>query len=250
VTAGEAARPLLVYAPGSIAPFQKAIRDGFHAEDAGCDVRFCQPAYSGLLAAQILNGAPADVFISANRRYIEELRTAGLVVAPRAIAGNRLCLIVRADRVGEIAVTADLTRDNVRLLIPPAESDPLGAYVEELFAQLGLTEAFERKRRRGEIADDLRALPERLATGTVDAALVYATSAPQLAPSGVAVALSPAENMSGRIVFTAGAVRRAGAQHPAADRFVAYLAEGPGQTLLVQAGFLPAEVALGAATHP
>ena len=71
-------RPLALFAPGSLLPVQAAIRSGFAAA-TGAEVVFAPPAYSGVLAARILAGAAADVFVSADPVSMAPLVAAGLL---------------------------------------------------------------------------------------------------------------------------------------------------------------------------
>lgn len=236
------ARALALFAPGSLAGLRETLPRAFARVAPETELVFHPPAYSGLLAAQILAGARADVFVSANRAHMADLHVAGLVPVPRVLAGNRLALVVREGLVGQIVTLADLVRPALRLVVPPAETDPLGRYTEDLFAQAGLTAAITAKRSAGEILDELGALPLLLAERRVDAAIVYASSAP-LFPASAVVPLPPNLDLHDRIAFTVGAVLRDGRRHPAADRLVDFLVGPDGQALLVEAGFLPASTA-------
>lgn len=236
-------RPLALFAPGSLLPVQAAIRSGFAAA-TGAEVVFAPPAYSGVLAARILAGAAADVFVSADPVSMAPLVAAGLVPRPRDLAGNRLAVVARraldlgpGDSGGTIGLAA-LAADGVRLLLPPAATDPLGRYAAEAFARAGLTDAIARKRARGEVCDDLPTLAAGLRDGTVDTAVVYATSAPQFAHADVRP-LPPALDLHDRIRFVVGTVRRPGAPpHPAADSLVGWLSAPAGRAVLRNAGFV------------
>lgn len=232
------ASPLVIFAPGSLLPVQEPLREAFARMDAGADLRFHPPTYSGLLARQIQEGAAADLFISASWDYLEALRRDGFVPEPKVLAGNRLALLVRPGAMDRVRCLDDLAQPGVRLLIPPPDNDPLGQYTEELFSRAGLSAAVAEKRGRGEVLDDLPTLGARLAAGEVDAAIVYATLARSLGGIATVVSLPEPYDLSDRIVFGAGAVVRHGSRHPAADRFVAFLLEDGGQAILTRAGFL------------
>ncbi len=233
-----ARRSLTVFAPGSFNPVRSALRDRFRDLRPDVELVFHPPAYSGLLAAQILAGAPADVFVSANRRYVEDLHRAGLVPAPRILAGNRLGLVVRADLAGTVRAVIDLARGGLRLLVRPHTTDPLGQYAAELLDRAGLADAIARKRAAGEVIGELGQLSTLLAHGQVDAAIAYATAVAGLPPSAVPVPLPPSLDLHDRIVFAVGALARDGKSHPAAEPFVDYLLGPVGQRVLERAGFL------------
>ena len=207
---------------------------------------FHPPTHSGLLAQQILAGGAADVFISAGWRYVVELHEAGLLPHPEVIAGNRLALLVRPDLAAEIRGVQDLARPGLRLLVPPAASDPLGQYTVELFSLAGMEDAIAEKRRRGEISEHLGGLHDTLASVGVDAVVLYASMLEAFSHAGTAIPLAAPHDMNDRIVFGAGAIVRDGHMHPTAARFVAFLVGTLGQSLLTQAGFLPRSHALRA----
>ncbi len=196
---------------------------------------------TGHLAAAILAGDPVDVFISANRRYMEQVRDAGLVGDFYVFARNALCMFVRKERVGDINNLADIGRSDVRTMVAPAESDPGGAYTVELIERAELTGIFEEQKQRGNImvAGTGRPMPELIASGEVDAIILYRSLAGRF-PDFEVVLLPPELDMSDRNVFTVGAIVRDGRKHPMADAFTVMLFSPAGQELLERNGFLPA----------
>ncbi|MFT4039330.1 MAG: substrate-binding domain-containing protein [Thermomicrobiales bacterium] len=230
--------PLRIFAPGSLWPVQAVILAGFRREAPGVAAEFAPPAYSGVLAQQILAGAPADVFISANMRYVEDLHAAGLIAAPSPLARNRLLLLARRGLEPPMRGVADLARPGLRLVLPPAGSDPLGAYAAAMLDEAGLTAAIIAKRERGEVLETLGALREGLASGAVDAAIVYGHMAAMF-PAAEAVSLPSEQDWHDRVVFGIGAVTRAAALHPAAATFVDWMRHGEGRQILLRAGFTP-----------
>ena len=235
--------PLRLFLPGAFANMGDALSEGFAALAPGVELEFHTFVPSGVLAREIIAGAPADVYVSANLRFMDEVRRAGLAPAPRPLAGNRLCLIVRPDRAHLVAALADLTRDGLRVVTPQAETDPCGQYVREMFARAGLTTAMEGKAARGELLHSLGSgdLPAFLADDRADAGVFYVSEALALGATVVAVALPPALDMRDQIVFTIAAIVRYGRSHPAAERFVAFLTGPDGQRLLRGFGFLEAD---------
>jgi len=231
--------PLVVFAPGSMLPVQDTLSRGFAGLDLQTPVEWHPPNHSGILAREILQGAAADVFISANWLYVDELHQAGLVPQAEVLAGNRLVMLVRSDVVSQVRELADLTQPGLRVFVPPLELDPLAQYIAALFARARLSDAIAEKQARGEVAEHVMGLREGFATGNVDAAILYATLLPMLPAGATVVALPPDLDMHDLIVFGVGAVVRDSRQHPAAGRFVDFLIGSAGQSILQDAGFLP-----------
>lgn len=233
----DAAAPLRIYAPGSLRPVQDAILTGFHAAEPGVRAEFAPPAYSGVLAQQIRDGAPADVFISAHVRYVDQLHAAGLVAQPHPLARNRLLLVSRAELNPPLDDLADFARGGLRVVIPPP-IDPLGEYALEMLERAGLADAIARKREQGEVRENLASLRSWLDEGDVDASVLYASMADSF-PALRVTTLPPEQDMHERVVFGIGAIERESKSHPAAGRFVDWMLGEEGQAVLLQGGFLP-----------
>src|SRR5919198_6320603 len=107
---------LRVCMPGVFAGCAEQIRDSFVRAEPAALLSFLPFRPTGLLASDILGGAEADVFVSANWQYMDDLRRAGLVHEPRVIARNRLCIVVAAEHGGTIAGLADLAKPGVRVV--------------------------------------------------------------------------------------------------------------------------------------
>ena len=128
-------------------------------------------ASSASLAAQIVDDAPVDVFISADRAQIERLRRAGFSDAqPQVVARNSLVIAVEAGNPLLLADLGDLSRDDV-LVALAASGVPLGEYSREMLsaANIEVTPVTFEADARGVLA--------KVALGEVDAGIVYATDA-------------------------------------------------------------------------
>lgn len=229
--------------PGAFAGLADLIRRRFGSVEPGVELTFHAFVPSGVLAREILDGARADVYVSANQRYMDELHRAGLVPASYRLAGNRLCIIVRPERVETIGSLQEVASQGVRLVTPQSQTDPCGQYVLELFDRAGLAEVMREKETRGELLHSFGSgdLPAFLANGRADAGLLYRSEAQALGGQVVTVYLPPAWDLHERISFTIGAVSRDGRENPLAGRFVDFMRSPIGQSLLREHGFLPAQ---------
>jgi molybdate transport system substrate-binding protein len=188
-------------------------------------------AGSNTLAAQIRQGAPADVFAAASPKLPDELHAAGLVGKPVVFAHNALVLIVpRANRAG-IGGVGDLDRRGVKLVVAAA-GVPAGDYTREVLAKLGKSDLVARAVSQ---ESDVREVLSKVALGEADAGFVYATDAKAAGRKVKAIAL-PARAQP-RVASEVAVV--AGGDEQAARDFVDELRGERGQSALRAAGFLP-----------
>ncbi|MGR7024433.1 molybdate ABC transporter substrate-binding protein [Geodermatophilus sp. URMC 62] len=134
----------------------------------GLDVQF-NFAGSSALATQLTQGAPADVFASANGTQMSVVTDAGLADGdPTVFTGNVLEIAVPAGNPAGITGLADFGREELTLAVCAPEV-PCGAAAEDVFAAAGVTARPDTQE------EDVRAALTKVELGEVDAALVYAT---------------------------------------------------------------------------
>ncbi|WEF25669.1 molybdate ABC transporter substrate-binding protein [Paracoccus sp. S3-43] len=134
-------------------------------------------AGSNALAKQIIEGAPADIFISANVEWVDEVEKADLVTERQDILGNRLVLIGHGDAAPvEISAETDLAAllGGGKLAMALADSVPAGQYGKAALENLGLWDGVQ-----ADVAqsDNVRAALALVATGEAPLGIVYATDA-------------------------------------------------------------------------
>jgi molybdate transport system substrate-binding protein len=187
-------------------------------------------AGSDQLAAQIREGAPADVYAAANEKLPEELYGEGLVEKPQVFATNTLVLIVPADNPKNIDSVQDLTADGVTYVMA-AEGVPVGDYTREVLADLG---------EQGLVAgaasyeQDVRDVSSKVALGEADAGFVYATDATAAGSDVTSIALPASSQPPIRYGIT---VVSASDDQAGAEAFVAEVLGPQGQADLRAAGF-------------
>lgn len=131
---------------------------------------------SGQLTQQIKQGAPFDVFLSANTRFVEELAAEGLIRSDsvRPYARGRLTLAVGPSAAPLISGPADLARPEIKAIaIANPDVAPYGIAAREALEAAGLWESLGGKVVRAESVDQAR---QFLATGNADAAFVSASA--------------------------------------------------------------------------
>ena len=135
-------------------------------------------ASSGALQRQIENGAPADVFISAAAKQMNELQQKNLLVAGtrRNLLSNRLVLVVPANaKSSGVSNLNSLSDVRVkRIAIGDPRSVPAGQYAQEALTKAGL---WNRLKPKYVLANNVRQVLQFVEAGNADAALVYLTDA-------------------------------------------------------------------------
>lgn len=165
---------------------------------------------SGTLQKQIQEGAPADLFISAASRNMDEFVNAGLAVADshvQLLAGE-LVVIVPADDGNDINGLRDLEGDRMkRIAIGIPESVPAGGYAKEALEGEQLWERLQDKLVQ---AKDVRQVLQYVETGNADAGFVYRTDA--VASDKARIAFAVSADSHAPILYPAAIV--AASKHP------------------------------------
>jgi molybdate transport system substrate-binding protein len=183
---------------------------------------------SSTLATQIANGAPADVFASADEANMRKVVDAELAVAvPTAFAGNRLEIAVAAGNPKKIGALADLARADV-VLVLAAPTVPAGRYALEALTKAGVTV----KPVSQEV--DVRAVLNKVSLGEADAGIVYVTDVRSAAGRVTGVAIPEEQQVVARYLI---AVVKGSKNAQLANRFVDYLMSPNGQSILAEFGF-------------
>ncbi|MCU0568755.1 MAG: molybdate ABC transporter substrate-binding protein [Oculatellaceae cyanobacterium Prado106] len=188
---------------------------------------------SGALQQQILNGAPADIFISAGKKQMDALEQQGLLVpgTRQNFVTNRLVLIVPGNATG-VTRFEDLAKAEVRrVAIGEPRSVPAGQYAEETLKNLKIWEQVQPKFM---MASNVRQVLAAVESGNADAGLVYATDARISAQ--VRVVATAAENLHAPIVYPMAVLKRT-QNLSAAKAYLEFLASDATQAVMKQAGF-------------
>ena len=213
-------------------PVQEMARD-FEARNQGTQVRVSFGA-SSHLARQIQLGAPLDVFISADEKWITGLVDRGLVEAGDdfRLAGNRLVVVAASDREIEVRNAHDLLDTSVESIALPGAAVPLGGYARQWLETLGLLRALTP---RLVVTEHARASVVAVDQRHAAAAIVYATDARQARASRIVYVIPESEQPS--IVYAA-ALTRQGRNSSDALGFYRFLMGPDAGRALEAAGFL------------
>lgn len=164
---------VLVFAAASTTNALDAIRRSF-TRQTGIEVRTSY-ASSATLAQQIVHGADADLFLSADPKWAEHLAKNNLVAQRCDLLGNQLVIVVPADSRLELKAPDDLLSAAVEhLAMGDPQGVPAGKYARQALQKLGLWERVQTKAVPGA---DVRQALSYVETGAAEAGIVYATDA-------------------------------------------------------------------------
>jgi molybdate transport system substrate-binding protein len=219
------AETVTVFAAASLTEAFKTIGKEFEAANPGTKVEF-NFAGSSTLARQILEGAPADVFASADEENMEKVRAQ--VSSPQIFAGNRLAIIVPRGNPKKVASVPDLAKPGLTVSLA-APVVPIGRYAREVFAKAGVAVP------QSSSEVDVKAVATRVAMGEADAGIVYTTDVAAARQKVEGVAIPDALNVRARYPI---ATVKASKNDTGALAFVRFVLSPEGRKVLTGAGFL------------
>lgn len=174
-------RMLTVYAAASLTNAFTEMGEAFEASYPGVTVAF-NFGGSQNLRTQIEQGAPADVFASANTREMEALVASNFVAAdaPNVFLTNQLVVILPKDNPAGITSLADLSKPGLKLVLA-AEEVPAGRYAREILEKLNAMfgAGFNEKVLANVVSneDNIRQAVTKVQLGEADASIVYISDA-------------------------------------------------------------------------
>ena len=225
--AGRADGELLVSAAASLTDAFAEMETVFEAANPGVDVVFNFGA-SSTLREQILEGAPLDVFASANTSNMEQVVAAGETVGePRIFARNLLQIAVPAGNPAGVTSLADFA-DEELLVGLCAQGVPCGDFAREVLAEAGVVPAVDTHE------PDVRSLLTKVEAGELDAAITYVTDVTSAANGVEGVDIPEEDNVVANypIAVLAGAMNQG-----TAGAFIDFVLSDEGQTILADFGF-------------
>lgn len=166
---------LVVFAAASLTEAFADAETAFESAHPGVDVRL-NFAGSQVLATQLLEGARADVFASANAAQIDRVRGAGRVRDSHVFAVNHLVVATPPDNPADVDGVEDLGRPGLRVVLA-GPAVPAGAYARRALGTLGVEDAVLANVVSNE--DSVRGVVSKLVLGEADAGLIYASDAEQ-----------------------------------------------------------------------
>jgi molybdate transport system substrate-binding protein len=238
--AGGASGELQVYAASSLKAALAKAGDAWHAANPGSTLTISTDS-SSALETKIEQGAPADVFLSADTVNPKKLVDAGLASgAAVPFAGNRLVLIVPKGNPAGIQSPKELARPGLKI-IAAGDTVPITTYATQLVANLAMEPGYPPDFATAYAAnvasqeDNVSGIVSKVELGEGDAGLVYVTDA-RASGKVDTIDLPGSANVPAAY---AGVVVKATRNPEGAKAFLDWLAGPDGQAILASFGFLP-----------
>jgi molybdate transport system substrate-binding protein len=185
-------------------------------------------AGSNTLVSQIIQGAPADVFASADTKNMQKLVTAGLVDTPVTFARNKLEIAVAPGNPHGVTGLADLTKPGISVVLEAA-GVPAGDYTRQVLAAKHLSVTPK------SLETDVKSALAKVTSGEADATVVYVTDVTAAGATAAGVPIADADQPA--ITYPI-AVVKATKNAAAAQAFVNSAVSGDVQMALEAAGFV------------
>lgn len=187
---------------------------------------------SNVVARQVVEGAPADVLITADRRTMQIAAEAGVVGQRTVVARNRLALVVEPANPERIGSLRDLGRPGLKVVLcDPAV--PCGRLAAELLAEAEVPLS------PASLEENVGAAVGKVALGEADATIAYGSDVQSAEGRVEEVDVPEAESSEVTAVYPAAVVKGTPRQ-ALAERLIRYMASDEGQRVFARAGFLPA----------
>ena len=231
---------LTIYGAASLKAVLAKVQTTYQTSNPGTTLAISTDS-SSALETKIEQGAPADVFLSADTANPQKLVDKGLAAGTvTKFAGNLLTIIVPTAHPAGIQTPADLAKAGVKI-ITCGDTVPIAKYAAQLVANLakqpGYPADFVAQYTANIVSkeDNVAAVVSKIGLGEGDAGVVYMTDA----KTSTAVTAIPVPDAANVPATYGGVVVKASSNVAAAQAFLAWLAGPDGQAILASFRFLP-----------
>jgi len=232
---------MTVFAAASLTELFTEIKGVFEKANPGVTVQY-NFGGSPTLVTQLTQGAPADVFASADQPNMENAVKGGVIAGtPQTFVKNKLVIIVPKENKTGITAPKDLAKPGVKFDTTQVDV-PVGKYTQQVldnFSKLPDYGAdFKVKVNTNTVSqeDNVKAVVQKVQLGEADAGIVYATDAQAVKDKLTIIAIPDAQNV---IATYPVALVKDAKQAALGQQFVDYLLSADGQAILRKYGFAP-----------
>jgi molybdate transport system substrate-binding protein len=218
---------ITVFAAASLTDAFNAVGAAFTKANPNAKVTFSFDASSALVA-QLTQGAPADLFASADTANMDKLTKAGLNgAAPVNFATNLLSIIVAPGNPKGITGVADLAQPDLKVVLC-AEGVPCGTYAKQILdaAKVTVTPV--------SMEQNVKGVVTKVTAGEADAGIVYTTDVKAAGDAAEAVAIPADINVVAKYPI---ATVKTSTKTDVDNAFIAFVLGTEGQTILAKYGF-------------
>ena len=231
---------LIVFAAASLTDSFEAIAEEFEIINPNVDVLF-NFSGSSTLATQLIQGAPADIFASANPNQIHRVAEFGFIDGePVTFVQNRLVVIVPIDNPADIQSLHDLANSDINLILGAPEV-PVRTYTDTLFERLSNDIAYGADYLSAVLQNlvseepNVRQIVAKVTLGEADAGIVYSSDINlKIADFVVIIPIPDKYNIIAEYPI---AVTDDSNQPDLAQKFIDFVLSDTGQDILVEWGF-------------
>lgn len=224
---GHGTKPVTVFAASSLSGALEEAKSAFAKVHPGMEIRL-NLGGSSTLVAQLRNGAPADLFASADEPTMDKAVDAGLTDGPvRFFADNTLSLLVQKGNPDKIRGLADLNREDLTVSLCGPQV-PAGRYARQALERADVPVP------SGGEELDVKQVVSRVTLGEADAGIVYATDAKAASGKADAVAIAEDQNV---VAHYPASVLNTGDNAAGGQVFLDFLLSSDGKEILKKHGF-------------
>ena len=236
---------LTIFAASSLVEVFDEMAKSFQVDHPGVEFSF-NYAGSQQLVQQLAQGAPADIFASADIKQMDSAVSVERVNPDQInfFAGNKLVLVTPTDNPGQIQNLKGLTKEGLKLVLAAPEV-PVGAYTLEFLENASTDPSFGTDYKEQVIKnvvsyeENVRAVLSKVILGEADAGIVYLSDALHAGPAQVMMIEIP-DLLNATISYPIAPVKDS-SQPELADQFIQFILSEAGQEILIRFGFLPVQ---------
>jgi molybdate transport system substrate-binding protein len=230
-TVKKPAGDITVLAAASLTDSFTEMGKAFEAANPASHVRFSFDS-SSTLAGQANNGAPADVFASADDANMKKATDGGSALDPKPFTKNRLALIVGKGNPKNIVSVKDFERAGVSW-VRCADGVPCGDYAKQILANAKVDTAAHAPK---SLEANVKGVVTKVTSGAVDAGIVYVTDGKAASSSSETIDIPDDVNVIAN--YPIAKLKQSG-HADVAQAFIDFILSDKGQAILGRYGFLP-----------